>query len=307
MLLVTLALMLPTVQAAPPPPPPCTAPLYRQFDFWVGRWDVVGRTSGKFGGENRIELADGGCALFERWSSAGGGYTGRSLSSVGGDGRWHQTWVDSSGLRLELAGGLVDGSMVLEGDTPAPSPGSPAVKNRITWSPETDGRVRQHWEISADSGKTYKTVFDGMYNPVRSETVEKTGLLRDLAGGWIGSGTVAKRDAHVELSLSPVLAGRFVRLHWANSGGKDGRDLFEGFAIYEEKPDGTLSATWWDSQGERLAVTATVEGKAMTALWGEKGRTVYHLLDTGELEVTDSTRNPDGSWTELGRTTLKRK
>jgi hypothetical protein len=307
MLVTALALMLSPLQTPTPPPPPCTAPLHRQFDFWVGRWDVLGRQSGRFGGENHIELVDGGCALFERWSSAGGGYTGRSLSSVGSDGRWHQTWVDSSGLRLELAGGLVDGAMVLKGETPAASPGGPPVKNRITWSPETEGRVRQHWETSADGGKTYKTVFDGMYNPVKSAVSEKTSFLRSLAGGWIGTGTVADREAHVELSVTPVLGGHFVRLRWANNGGKDGRDLFEGLAIYEEHPDGTLSATWWDSQGERYAVTASVEGPAMTTLWGERGRTVYHLLATGELEVTDSLKNPDGTWDELGRTTLKRK
>jgi hypothetical protein len=34
---------------------------------------------------------------------------------------------------------------------------------------------------------------------------------------------------------------------------------------------------------------------------------VYRLLDTGELEVTDSVKRPDGSWSEFGRTLLKRK
>jgi hypothetical protein len=118
---------------------------------------------------------------------------------------------------------------------------------------------------------------------------------------------VVKREAHVELSVTPVPGERFLRLHWVNSGGKDGRELFEGLAIYEERPDGTLAATWWDSQGARHAVTATVEGTAMTALWGDRGRTVYRLLETGELEVTDSVKKSDGSWGEFGRTTLKRK
>ena len=72
MLFAALAMMLSPVQAAAPPPRPCTAPLHRQFYFWIGRWDVIG-SAGKFAGTNQIELVDGGCALFERWSSAGGG------------------------------------------------------------------------------------------------------------------------------------------------------------------------------------------------------------------------------------------
>jgi hypothetical protein len=197
--------------------------------------------------------------------------------------------------------------MVLEGETPPSAPGGPATKNRITWSPEAEGRVRQHWETSADGGKTYTTAFDGMYHPVKTATSEKTGFLRTLAGGWIGTGTIQKREAHVELTVAPVLGDRFVRLQWVNNGGKDGRQLFEGLAIYEERPDGSYAATWWDSQGARHAVTATVEGAALTALWGERGRTVYRLLDTGALEVTDSVKGSDGSWAEFGRSTLKRK
>jgi hypothetical protein len=313
--------------AAAAPKMPCASPLHRQFDFWLGLWDVTDPT-GKFAGINRIELVDGGCALYESWSSGGGGYTGRSLNSVGGDGRWHQTWVDSTGGRLDLAGALVDGKMILEGDSPATTPGGPPVKNRITWTPQADGSVRQVWEASSDGGKSYAIAFDGLYHrvnaasqrPVTSPptatgtptatttaTADTPSLLRALAGGWIGTGTVVKKDAHVELALEPVLGGRYYRLAWTNSGGKDGRELFEGFAIYEQKPDGTLAATWWDSQGARHAIAATADAKALTALWGERGRTVYRLLDTGELEVTDSVKRPDGSWSEFGRTLLKRK
>lgn len=306
MLVAALVLALSPVQAAAPPPRPCSAALHRQFDFWIGAWDVVG-PAGKFAGTNRIELADGGCVLTESWSAAGGGYTGRSLNSVGSDGRWRQTWVDSSGLRLELVGGLVDGKMVLEGETPASGAGKPPVKNRITWSPEPEGRVRQHWETSADGGKAYTTAFDGMYYPVKSAASGGASLLRNLAGGWIGSGSVLKREAHVELTVAPVLGGRFVRLQWVNNGGRDGRELFEGLAIYEERPDGSFAATWWDSQGARHAVTATTSNSTLTARWGDRGQTAYRLLETGELEVVDSVKKADGSWTEFGRTTLKRK
>jgi hypothetical protein len=102
-----------------------------------------------------------------------------------------------------------------------------------------------------------------------------------------------------------MLGERFVRLQWVNNGGRDGREPFEGLAVYEERPDGALAATWWDSQGARHAVTAAAESPALTARWGQRGRTVYRLLETGALEVTDSVKRPDGSWSEFGRSTLK--
>ena len=36
------------------------------------------------------------------------------------------------------------------------------VLNRITWHDNPDGTVRQHWETSADGGKTWETAFDGL-------------------------------------------------------------------------------------------------------------------------------------------------
>jgi hypothetical protein len=305
MLFAVLDVLLSASVAQAAAPAPCTSPLHRQFDFWLGLWDVTG-ANGAFAGTNRIELADAGCTLYESWASGRGGYTGRSLNSVGPDGRWHQTWVDSSGGRLELAGGLVEGKMVLEGETPAAAAGGPPVRNRITWTPLPEARVRQLWETSSDGGKSYTIAFEGLYQPVKS-AASSASLLTMLAGAWIGSGTVQAREAHVELRVEPVLGGRFARLVWSNLGGKDGRELFEGLAIYEQQPDGTLAASWWDSQGARHSVRATADAAALTALWGERGRTVYRLLSTGELEVTDSLKQADGGWREFGRTTLRRK
>jgi hypothetical protein len=306
MLFAALALTLSPVQAPAPPARPCAAPVHRQFDFWIGTWDVVSH-AGTFAGVNRIEPADGRCVLAESWSSAGGGYTGHSLSSVGSDGRWRQTLG-----RLERAAARARGRPRrredgARGRNPGNEAGAPPVRNRITWSPELEGRVRQHWETSSDGGKTYTTAFDGMYHPVKAGASAQAGLFGKLAGGWIGSGAVLKREAHVELTVTPMLGGRFVQLHWVNLGGRDGREPFEGLAIYDEGPAGTSTATWWDSQGARHAVTATTSGPALTALWGDRGRTVYRLLETGELEVVDSVKKADGSWAEFGRSTLRRK
>jgi len=140
----------------------CEAAEHRQFDFWVGRWDVYG-PKGKKAGENRIEVIAEGCALLEQWTGSGG-FSGKSLNIYdAADRRWHQTWVDSGGTLLVLAGGLVERSMVMSGVTPSPTDPTRTVQQRITWTPNADGSVRQLWESSADGGKSWAVVFDGRY------------------------------------------------------------------------------------------------------------------------------------------------
>jgi hypothetical protein len=58
---------------------PCTPRARRrQFDFWIGEWDVTG-LDGRFIGTDRIEAAEGGCLLRETWTGAASG-TGQSVS-----------------------------------------------------------------------------------------------------------------------------------------------------------------------------------------------------------------------------------
>ena len=141
-------------------PRACTAAEHRQFDFWVGRWDVYG-PKGKKAGENRIEVIADGCALLEQWTGSGG-FNGKSLNIYdSGDRRWHQTWVDSSCTLLMLTGGLVERDMVLSSVAPSPSDPRKTVQQRITWTPAADGSVRQLWESSADDGKSWTVLFDG--------------------------------------------------------------------------------------------------------------------------------------------------
>ena len=144
---------------AAPPAKACTRAEYRQFDFWVGEWEVT-TPAGKPAGRNRIERILDGCALQEHWTGAGGD-SGTSLNFFdAATGKWNQLWVDGSGQALRLAGTVREGQMVLEGTTTRAN--GTLVQQRITWSPGSDGRVRQLWESSPD-GKTWRVVFDGSY------------------------------------------------------------------------------------------------------------------------------------------------
>lgn len=138
---------------------PCSGPDHRGFDFWLGEWNVY-RPDGTLAGTNRIEREYGGCVVHERYEGAKG-YRGESLNLWDASrGVWHQTWVDDQGLLLLLEGGVRDGAMVLEGR--APGPDGERVEHRITWTPNPDGSVRQHWETRAPGG-AWSTAFDGTY------------------------------------------------------------------------------------------------------------------------------------------------
>lgn len=144
-------------------PGPCGTAEHRQFDFWLGDWDVH-EPDGRLAGRNRIVRLFGGCVLHESWEGTGG-HRGTSFNiHDAARGVWHQTWVDSRGTLLLLEGGLVADAMVLEGSGPSPAERTTTVRHRINWSVMSGDpdRVRQHWEISSD-GESWQTVFDGRY------------------------------------------------------------------------------------------------------------------------------------------------
>lgn len=138
----------------------CDTARHRQFDFWIGEWSVAD-ARGSALGTNTVERVLDGCALAESWRGDNG-VLGRSYSAFDpGDNRWHQTWVDNSGTVLVLSGGLINGEMVLEGERRL-SDGTKRLE-RITWTPNADGTIRQRWQSSGDSGMRWTTVFDGIY------------------------------------------------------------------------------------------------------------------------------------------------
>ncbi|HYK53572.1 MAG TPA: hypothetical protein VEV38_08605 [Candidatus Eremiobacteraceae bacterium] len=140
---------------------PCSSAEHRQFDFWIGDWNVKDTATGSPAGHNLITLEQGSCVLQEHWRGSDG-LTGTSFNIYyAGDKKWHQTWVDSSGLLLRLDGGLVDGKMVLSGNRV--NRAGKVVTDRIVWTPEPSGDVRQVWDYTTDDGKTWQNVFDGMY------------------------------------------------------------------------------------------------------------------------------------------------
>jgi hypothetical protein len=149
--------------ATPPTPKACQAPEHRQFDFWVGEWSVT--QGGKAAGTNRIERILDGCALLESWTGASG-YRGHSLNFYDpARQRWHQTWIGTDGQGLALDGEFTGGKMILAGTRLDPETRK-TVHDRITWTPGSDGTLRQVWETSSD-GRAWSVIFDGHYSRIR--------------------------------------------------------------------------------------------------------------------------------------------
>ena len=152
-----------TTTAPAPPPPACTGPEHRQFDFWVGYWDVYPTGKPKPVAHSLIERLYAGCTIRENWMPLSGTPGGSLNNYSPEDKRWHQTWLDSSNSRAEFAGGLVGNKMVLLGFWRGfNGPGQDGWV-RMTYTPNADGSVRQLGEASTDHGLTWQPNFDFTY------------------------------------------------------------------------------------------------------------------------------------------------
>ncbi len=145
---------------------PCARdPRYREFDFWLGDWDVrpTGQPATGAPSRNTITSDEDGCVLTEHWESPSGS-KGRSFNIFDRSyGMWRQTWVDNIGGQHDYKGTLEHGNMVFLGDTPAPNGQLGRVPTRLTFFRIGKDTVRQFSEISNDSGHTWQVSYDLTY------------------------------------------------------------------------------------------------------------------------------------------------
>ncbi len=144
---------------------PCTSAKYREFDFWIGHWQVVNPQEQPVG-SNTISTILDGCALTESWTSALGG-KGFSINYYdNATDSWTQTYRDNTGVIAnwpDLRGGLRDGAMVLENRD------NPQSYSRWTWTRINADKVRQMAEVSSDGGENWQVVWDSYYLRVTTE------------------------------------------------------------------------------------------------------------------------------------------
>jgi hypothetical protein len=140
----------------------CKSAEHRQFDFWIGRWNVIDTKTRKPAGVSLIERVYGGCGIRENWRDPD--LTGGSLNIyVDSDQRWHQFWIDSSGAQREFVGGLDSKRMILVSTHKSALHPGMIVQERMIFTPNPDGSVRQYSDASRDGGVTWVPRYDYTY------------------------------------------------------------------------------------------------------------------------------------------------
>jgi len=146
---------------------PCrTNPKAHEFDFWIGEWDVTQFNQapiphGPGTGFNDVHPILEGCVVLENWVGTGGS-AGKSFNWFDTNvNKWRQAWMSDAGGPLDYVGEYKDGAMRFEGWTLAPN--GLHMLQKLTFYNISRDTVRQQFEQSADSGKTWSTTWDGRY------------------------------------------------------------------------------------------------------------------------------------------------
>lgn len=149
------------------PQSPCNDSLHRQFDFWIGEWDVYGK-AGQKAGDSRISLILDSCVILEEWTSAGINqgfrFAGKSFNTYNrNSGQWQQTWVSNVGGTTEYLKGFFQDQKLVFLTNPFPFKKDTIAVRRLTFHNLGPDKVRQHGEISKDDMRTWLTEYDLEY------------------------------------------------------------------------------------------------------------------------------------------------
>lgn len=138
-------------------PAGCTTPENRQFDFWLGEWDVSNTGSTALVAESSITLVDQGCVILEQWRPFQGA-SGHSINGYDATAKeWKQTWIDATGRITPYAGTMQDGTLFMDDRSDVSPAGVKFKKRRMNFRPIDANTVRQ-WGEGWDEAKQAWTI-----------------------------------------------------------------------------------------------------------------------------------------------------
>lgn len=127
-------------------------------------------------------------------------------------------------------------------------------------------------------------------------------------GKWEGSGTLYNSDATFNMEWNQVLNGKFYRLNFTNAL-DNGAFSMSAHGYYEVEAD-SVNGYWLDSRGVSFPLNGIIEGQTFIIYWGtadfEQGKTVYSLLTSNEIRVTDFVLR-NGEYVQFGTATYQQK
>ena len=142
---------------------PCMADAHaREFDFWLGEWDVYVTGTQQHTGHSLIQMVSGGCAILENWDSPAS--TGKSINFIDPNtNKWKQSWSGSytNGNQEFTNGEYRDSAIHFDFET-KDAQGNKIIGSFIFYN-QGPNQVRQFSETSSDNGKTWTTNYDFTY------------------------------------------------------------------------------------------------------------------------------------------------
>ena len=276
------------------PGSPCMDAEHRQFDFWVGDWNVY-NTADALIGTNFVTLSLDGCLVEEHWTANFNGSQGQSLNTYDAEtGLWNQSWVSQAPFgALRTDGGLVNGDMVLTDDDRLAflvGGGTTPIEDEWIWEPLGPDEVRQTG-IFRVPAFNFENAFVGIYR--RSDDVQPVDPFQGtacLSGGpgapnrlldfLLGSWSVAPAGGGEPLATSTfesLLSGCLTVESFMTLGPHP----LEAVAyLYYDARDGLFHRIWVDSEGERVELAGSFEGDALVLTGTEHLDGVEMLLRT---------------------------
>ena len=237
----------------------CSAPEFRQFDFWLGDWDVFDVGKSAVVAHTRVNLILGGCVLREDYQDANG-LEGQSLTLYDPSRKiWHQSWVTNRGHLLVIEGKLEAGEMLLAGADRTVEGKERRVRG--TWKP-MNGGVRETAVISNDAGSSWQPWFDLIFRPhAQVDGPDASAGDRKIIAALDNEyqAAVKKNDA---ATMERLLADDFVLVTGSGKTYTKGdllNEALSGRIVYDHQEDTAQSVRIWGD-------TATITAK----LW-EKG------------------------------------
>lgn len=251
------------VDRAAPEQPCLDDARHRQFDFWLGDWNVTA-ANGTTGAASQIRSGLDGCLVAESWTGANG-VRGRSINAYDRDlGQWHQTWVSAQPVgNLRMAGGLVADTMLLRGERVAVS--GLRLFDEYRWHVLPTGQVVQAWKFDSPSQNihqagvlTYTSTPSVTPRPETQTTACRPGGVAENARQldfFHGEWTVAAEHGPAlgTARITGDLSGCLTEESYATDRGYAAASFFYWDPV---------SRAWWrtyvDSEGERLELRGGV-------------------------------------------------
>jgi hypothetical protein len=264
------------VDRAAPAQPCLDDARHRQFDFWLGDWNVTAPAIPP-GSTNQIRAGLDGCLVSESWTQFNG-IRGRSINAYDRDlDQWHQTWVSSNpGGHLRMGGNLEGDTLVLRGERITPS--GFHWFDEYRWYVLPTGQVIQAWKFDSPSQNIHQqgaltyTRAPSVTPPAEVQTVnckpggpsQNARQLDFFHGTWTVSAEYG--PALGTASITGDLSGCLTEESYATDKGYAATSFFYWDPIAQ---------SWWrtyiDSEGERVELRGGLVDGRMVLTGTEPG------------------------------------